>query len=185
MISYSQQQVQHLQAIESYNKGYDRGNGSSEAVRIICCLVRPVSRHVSCQLDFQMTQFDLLNGLDFSQSVKRLCFSFTENRLSSQRLSFLWTRSVFPLPLCFAILCHLSLLRLLLCVSCQVLDIIYDLVLCPNCETPDKRSISATKYEDCLFHSPVIHLSVHTRRLVVRCFGVTLSFGEKVQHTWI
>ena len=41
-------------------------------------------------------------------------------------------------------LCHLSLLRLLLCVSCQVLDIIYDLVLCPDCETPDKTSISAT-----------------------------------------
>lgn len=35
MTSYSQQQVQHLQAIESYNKGYDRGNGSSEAVCII------------------------------------------------------------------------------------------------------------------------------------------------------
>lgn len=49
-----------------------------------------------------------------------------------------------PLPLCFALLCHLSLLRLLLCVSCQVLDIIYDLVLCPDCETPDKTSISAT-----------------------------------------
>ena len=28
-------------------------------------------------------------------------------------------------------------------VFCQVLDIIYDLVLCPNCETPDKTYISA------------------------------------------
>ena len=65
----------------------------------------------------------------------------------------------FPLTLCFALLCHLSLLRLLLCVSCQVLDIIYDLVLCPDCETPDKTSISATntKSVDSLLHLPVNH----------------------------
>lgn len=62
----------------------------------------------------------------------------------SSLIVFFWARSVFLSLFAFALLCHLSLLRLLLCVSCQVLDIIYDLVLCPNCETPDKTSISAT-----------------------------------------
>lgn len=74
----------------------------------------------------------------------------------------------FLLTLCFALLCHLLLLRLLLCVSCQVLDIIYDLVLCPDCETPDKTSISATntKSVGSLLHSPLNHsvcVSVQTQ----------------------
>lgn len=67
-----------------------------------------------------------------------LCYVLSFDCLFSELSQF------FPLTLCFALLCHLSLLRLLLCVSCQVLDIIYDLVLCPDCETPDKTSISAT-----------------------------------------
>lgn len=82
----------------------------------------------------------------------------------------------FPLTLCFALLCHLSLLRLLLCVSYQVLDIIYDLVLCPDCETPDKTSISATntKSVGSLLHPPLNHcvcISVQIQGLCIFSFS--------------
>lgn len=119
-----------------------------------------------------MTQFELLCKHISAQSVKGLHFLFTYNkkrpvivfvsRFLGYVLSFFLGSVTFPITLCFALLCHLSLLRLLLCVSCQVLDIIYDLVLCPDCETPDKTSISATNTNSVgsLLHSTPLNHSV-------------------------
>lgn len=101
-----------------------------------------------------------------------VCLSFSVE-YSPLIVSFLGSVT-FPLTLCFALLCHLSLLRLLLCVSCQVLDIMYDLVLCPDCETPDKTSISATNTKICgLPSSPASKIPVSTKKRV----SCTLNFG--------
>lgn len=130
----------------------------------------PDSRQVVLhQLNFQLTRFEFLCKVISSQCQRIVFFIckqqkqrsvivFVSLSLFSFVLFFLSSLS-FPLTLCFALRCHLSSLRLLLCVSCQVLDIIYDLVLCPDCETPDKTSISATntKYVDSLLHSPLSH----------------------------
>lgn len=90
-----------------------------------------------------------------------VCLSLSFSVMYSLLIVFFLGSVSFPLTLCFALLCHLSLLRLMLCVSCQVLDIIYDLVLCPNCETPDKTSISATNTNSVSFllllHPPLNH----------------------------
>lgn len=133
---------------------------------------------VSCT--FKLTLFKLLCKHISAQSVSGLhlylqttkaevcdcvCVSFS---VMYSPLSFFWARPLFPLTFCFAPLRHLSLLRVLLCVSCQVLDIIYDFVLCPDCETPDKTSISATntKSVGSLLHLPLnycVYKHVNTR----------------------
>lgn len=95
-------------------------------------------------------------------------------------LLFLGSAS-FALPLCFALLCHLSLLRLLLCVSCQVLDIIYDLVLCPDCETPDKKKkiYICHKYKICGLSSSLTSKCVTQGSLFTfssRCIFISQTF---------
>lgn len=55
-----------------------------------------------------------------------------------------------PLPLYFAVL----LLRLLLCVFCQVLILFMTLSCVPTVKTPDKTSVSATKSAGSLLHLP-------------------------------
>lgn len=115
----------------------------------------------------------------FCSKCQRIAFFFTNNENRSVvafvSLSLFciflcpfFLGSLFPLTLCFALLCHLSLLRLLLCVTCQVLDIIYDLVLCPDCETPDKTSISATNTYSLgsLLHPPLSHCAVSSKSAV-------------------
>lgn len=57
-----------------------------------------------------------------------------------------------PLPLYFAVL---SLLRLLLCVFCQVLILFMTLSCVPTVKTPDKTSVSATKSAGSLLHLPL------------------------------
>lgn len=64
-----------------------------------------------------------------------------------------WVLSPFsPLPLYFAVL---SLLRLLLCVFCQVLILFMTLSCVPTVKTPDKTSVSATKSAGSLLHLPL------------------------------
>lgn len=76
-------------------------------------------------------------------------FISSENR--GQHLGFSFSH-LSPVPR-YAIL---SLLRLLLCVFCQVLILFMTLSCVPTVKTPDKTSVSATKSAGSLLHLPLI-----------------------------
>lgn len=93
-------------------------------------------------LHFQMTRFS---------SVKRLYFYFLTNTDLWLCLSLSLLRSFLCLLLALTRFSSHSLPSCATChcwdfccaYLCQVLDIIYDFVLCPDCESPDKTPISA------------------------------------------